>query len=172
MTSVAAWADRRLSGPHGGCRVTGITSAACSGCGPDRSTDERGGRIAECFRAQTPSRSIFTASRSTWCGASNAPNTCSISRGSSAARPSWLRPGGRIAICAWLAGSDMTVSDRDQQVHDVCEGFLCPSLGTAADYRGWMEDAGLVCRSYDDWTDRVAQTWEICPGWGRESGHA
>ena len=74
----------------------------------------------------------------------------------------WLRPGGRVAICAWLAGSDMAVSDRDQQVHDVCEGFLCPSLGTAADYRGWMEDAGLVCRSYDDWTERVAQTWEIC----------
>jgi tocopherol O-methyltransferase len=74
----------------------------------------------------------------------------------------WLRPGGRIAICAWLAGSDLSVPDREGQVRRVCEGMLCPSLGTGEDYCRWMEDAGLVRCSYDDWTDRVARTWEIC----------
>ena len=74
----------------------------------------------------------------------------------------WLKPGGRMAICAWLAGSDETVADRERQVYEVCEGFLCPSLGRAEDYCTWMQDAGLVRRSYDDWTERVAQTWEIC----------
>jgi tocopherol O-methyltransferase len=73
----------------------------------------------------------------------------------------WLKPGGRMAICAWLAGD--TASDaRRQLVHDVCEGFFCPSLGTANDYERWMENAGLNVEHSLDWTDRVSRTWEIC----------
>ena len=74
----------------------------------------------------------------------------------------WLRPGGRVAICAWLAGDDVTDGPAAQQVYDVCEGFFCPSLGSSADYRTWMEQAGLEFDDYQDWTDRVTQTWEIC----------
>jgi tocopherol O-methyltransferase len=74
----------------------------------------------------------------------------------------WLRPGGRMMICAWLAGDEPLDDARRQRVYDVCEGFLCPSLGTAGDYRGWMEQAGLGFTAYDDWTDRVVETWEIC----------
>ncbi len=73
----------------------------------------------------------------------------------------WLRPRGRVAICAWLAG-DTTDPARRQQVHDVCEGFLCPSLGTEHDYRQWMSEAGLQTIRVMDWTSSVAQTWEIC----------
>ena len=75
---------------------------------------------------------------------------------------SWLRPGGRMAICAWLAGEPPLTPAATKLVHDVCEGFLCPSLGTMNDYRTWMSDAGLVERHAYDWTDRVAKTWEIC----------
>lgn len=74
---------------------------------------------------------------------------------------SWLRPGGRMMICAWLSGDDLDEARR-QRVYDVCEGFLCPSLGTAGDYRSWMEAAGLEFSHYADWTDRVVETWEIC----------
>lgn len=74
----------------------------------------------------------------------------------------WLKPGGRMAICAWLAGDDVTDGPAAQQVYDVCEGFFCPSLGLSQDYRTWMEQAGLVFDEYQDWTDRVTQTWEIC----------
>jgi len=74
----------------------------------------------------------------------------------------WLKPGGRIAICAWLAGDAPHSEDTVKQVYDVCEGFLCPSLGTMDDYAGWMRDAGLEVQATHDWTDRVAQTWEIC----------
>lgn len=73
----------------------------------------------------------------------------------------WLRPGGRMAICAWLAGKngdETTV----RQVYDVCEGFLCPSLGSAADYVGWFEKAGLQVEQTHDWTPRVTRTWELC----------
>lgn len=81
----------------------------------------------------------------------------------------WLRPGGRVAICAWLAGQRHD-AEANQRVYDVCEGFLCPSLGTAADYQEWMTAAGLELETYHDWTDRVARTWEICDRRVRRSG--
>jgi tocopherol O-methyltransferase len=74
----------------------------------------------------------------------------------------WLKPGGRVAICAWLAGDGLEDAGRAQLVYDVCEGFVCPSLGSFEDYRGWMEEAGLQVETTGDWTDQVAQTWEIC----------
>ncbi|MFH1300885.1 MAG: class I SAM-dependent methyltransferase [Planctomycetota bacterium] len=75
---------------------------------------------------------------------------------------SWLRPGGRMAICAWLAGDHLENEDAVQQVYDVCEGFFCPSLGSAEDYQSWMENAGLEFQGYNNWTNRVSQTWKIC----------
>lgn len=74
----------------------------------------------------------------------------------------WLKPGGRVAICAWLAGENLEREEQIQQVKDVCRGFLCPSLGTASDYIAWMEAAGLQMSHVQDWTDRVSRTWEIC----------
>jgi tocopherol O-methyltransferase len=73
----------------------------------------------------------------------------------------WLRPNGRIAICAWLAG-DRTDASTVQHVHDVCEGFFCPSLGTQHDYVEWMQQAGFEIRACHDWTSSVTKTWEIC----------
>lgn len=74
----------------------------------------------------------------------------------------WLRPGGRLAICAWLAGEGTLSPQQIREVEQVCEGFFCPSLGTAGDYRQWIEDAGLKMVQYADWTERVARTWEVC----------
>ncbi len=73
----------------------------------------------------------------------------------------WLKPGGTMAICAWLAG-DTADAERAQQVHEVCEGFFCPSLGTFEDYQSWMKNAGLQVEQSLDWTSRVSRTWEIC----------
>ncbi len=74
----------------------------------------------------------------------------------------WLKPDGRMAICAWLAAERLQKVEQVQQVVDVCEGFLCPSLGSAIDYRHWMEEAGMEVQQTLDWTERVARTWEIC----------
>jgi tocopherol O-methyltransferase len=74
----------------------------------------------------------------------------------------WLRPGGRIAICAWLAGDRANTEQGRQLVYDVCEGFFCPSLGASEDYVRWFEQAGLVMERNEDWTSRVLKTWEIC----------
>jgi len=81
----------------------------------------------------------------------------------------WLRPGGRMAICAWLAGENL-VQEQRRQVFYVCEGFFCPSLGTSADYQRWMSEAGLIVRYVYDWTTRVERTWEICRSRVRRSG--
>lgn len=75
---------------------------------------------------------------------------------------SWLRPCGRMTICAWLAGPRASEPSGAEQVRRVCEGFLCPSLGSSSDYTGWMSDAGLIVEPMLDWTDRVTETWEIC----------
>ncbi len=74
----------------------------------------------------------------------------------------WLKPGGRVVICAWLAGEVEGDESATQQVYDVCEGFFCPSLGSFEDYTRWMTDAGLTVASTHEWTDRVDRTWEIC----------
>ena len=74
----------------------------------------------------------------------------------------WLKPGGRVAICAWLSGDDEQAAETQRLVYEVCEGFFCPSLGTQADYRKWLTDAGLEMRSTNIWTKRVLKTWEIC----------
>ncbi|MFO0921607.1 MAG: class I SAM-dependent methyltransferase [Pirellulales bacterium] len=74
----------------------------------------------------------------------------------------WLKPGGRLAICAWLCGDDESSPNTQRLVHEVCEGFFCPSLGTQADYRQWFEQAGLRNVTTEIWTDKVLKTWEIC----------
>jgi tocopherol O-methyltransferase len=79
----------------------------------------------------------------------------------------WLRPGGRVALCAWLAGD---AEDAHREALRVCEGFLCPSLGTASDYRGWLTEAGLSVRTFEDLTAQVGQTWDICIRRVRASG--
>jgi tocopherol O-methyltransferase len=83
---------------------------------------------------------------------------------------SWLKPGGRVAICAWLEGAQAESDAERQAVYDVCEGFFCPSLGSMEDYRHWMTSAGLVVESEHDWTQRVLKTWEICERRVRRSG--
>ncbi len=74
----------------------------------------------------------------------------------------WLRPGGRVGICAWLAGPQSVTPEGRALVERVCDDFFCPSLGTAADYQGWMIDAGLVPIQEEICTEKVSQTWEIC----------
>ncbi len=82
----------------------------------------------------------------------------------------WLKPGGRIAICAWLAAEDAERPGKREQVENVCDAFLCPSLGTFGDYRGWMTNAGLEIVLTADWTRRVERTWELCDARVRRLG--
>jgi tocopherol O-methyltransferase len=71
----------------------------------------------------------------------------------------WLRPGGRVALCAWLAGDGPQAG---AGAWKVCDAFLCPSLGTADNYRRWLADAGLEPVEFLDLTRQVEATWEVC----------
>jgi len=83
----------------------------------------------------------------------------------------WLKPGGRVAICVWLAAEDAADRpDKREQVEAVCDAFLCPSLGTFSDYCGWMTDSGLEIVITEDWTRRVERTWELCEARVRRLG--
>ncbi len=74
----------------------------------------------------------------------------------------WLRPGGRVAICAWLAGPEPLSDQQTRLVQQVCRGFLCPSLASAREYLDWFHQAGLVNARFEDWTPQVMRTWELC----------
>ena len=74
----------------------------------------------------------------------------------------WLRPGGRMAICAWLAQDRPHSGAVAGEIRAVCEGFLCPSLGTPRDYLSWVAGAGLTHCRFLDLTGQVTKTWEIC----------
>jgi tocopherol O-methyltransferase len=74
----------------------------------------------------------------------------------------WLRPEGKVAICAWLAGDSPLSDSQTKLVYDVCEGFFCPSLGEEQDYCDWLTAAGLKMTRVHNWTTRVSRTWEIC----------
>lgn len=74
----------------------------------------------------------------------------------------WLKPGGRFALCAWLAGTPPLRPEQSDGARAVCRGMFCPSLGSRADYVQWFEDAGMKVTFQSLWTKQVQRTWEIC----------
>ena len=74
----------------------------------------------------------------------------------------WLRTGGKFALCAWLAGREPLSPEKQALAQNVCKGMFCPSLGSQQDYIEWFQAAGLKVTVSEIWTDRVKQTWEIC----------
>jgi tocopherol O-methyltransferase len=73
----------------------------------------------------------------------------------------WLRPGGRVVLCAWETGDGPLSEESQRRVYNVCAGFGYPSLASGEDYRRWIADAGLEVERCSDWTARVSRTWEI-----------
>lgn len=145
-----------------GCHVTGITLSAVQRCWASTSARWQGlSRQAQFLRADAEkvvlSAGAFDVVWSVECTEHLFDKAAFFRRAAT-----WLRPGGRIAICAWLAAEPPHSPSAKQLIHDVCEGFLCPSLGTMTDYQRWMTGAGLVMRHAYDWTPRVTKTWEIC----------
>jgi tocopherol O-methyltransferase len=72
-----------------------------------------------------------------------------------------LKPGGRLALCAWLTG-DCRSAESKQLVADVCRGMLCPSLANLEDYTRWIAAAGLSDIEAEDITRQVERTWKYC----------
>ena len=66
-----------------------------------------------------------------------------------------LKPGGTLAICAWLR-RDGAMSPGDQKlVATIAEAMMSASLDSLSNYRDWMCDAGLTVTTAEDITRHV-----------------
>jgi tocopherol O-methyltransferase len=72
-----------------------------------------------------------------------------------------LKPGGRLALCAWLRGGRRSGA-ATRLVREVCDGMLCPDFGSRRDYLDWMKGAGFTQSRCMLITRRVEKTWDIC----------
>jgi tocopherol O-methyltransferase len=73
-----------------------------------------------------------------------------------------LRPGGALAVCAWLARPDATACEIRHLLEPICREGRLPGMGTAAEYGQMAERAGFNVERVDDLSARVARTWWLC----------
>jgi tocopherol O-methyltransferase len=73
-----------------------------------------------------------------------------------------LRPGGVLAVCAWLRGEQSTPANHQELVATIGRAMLSASLDTLSQYAEWMRQANLEVQTAKDITRNVAPTWEYC----------
>jgi tocopherol O-methyltransferase len=73
-----------------------------------------------------------------------------------------LRPSGRVAICAWLAGEAAPAWQRRWLLDPISAAGRLVTLATASQYRRSLAAAGLVDVTFEDLSTAVARTWTIC----------
>jgi tocopherol O-methyltransferase len=73
-----------------------------------------------------------------------------------------LRPGGRIAVFAWLARRGARPWEERHLLEPICREGRLPGMGSEDDYREWATKAGFVAESFEDLSTRVRRTWAIC----------
>lgn len=73
-----------------------------------------------------------------------------------------LKPGGRLAVFAWLARERASPWEVRHFLEPICREGRLPSIGTPAEYRALAEGAGFRVAAYEDLSRSVARTWSIC----------
>jgi tocopherol O-methyltransferase len=73
-----------------------------------------------------------------------------------------LKPGGVLAVCAWLRRDGPLREEEQSLVDTIAEAMLSASLGSLSDYQAWMRDAGLMVTAAEDITRHVEPTWSHC----------
>jgi tocopherol O-methyltransferase len=73
-----------------------------------------------------------------------------------------LKPGGVLAVCAWLRRDGPLHEEEQSLVDTIAEAMLSASLGSLSEYQGWMRDAGLTVTEAEDITRHVEPTWSYC----------
>ena len=73
-----------------------------------------------------------------------------------------LKPGGTLAVCAWLRRDGPLRQEEQELVNTIAEAMLSASLDSLSDYRRWMRDAGLTVTVAEDITRHVEPTWSHC----------
>jgi tocopherol O-methyltransferase len=73
-----------------------------------------------------------------------------------------LKPGGMLAVCAWLASDDPSPREVRHLLEPICREGRLPGMGNEADYRRFGEQAGFRVAGVEDLSDHVRRTWSIC----------
>lgn len=73
-----------------------------------------------------------------------------------------LRPGGRGVVVAWLTRDGPGGYESKYLLDPICREGRMPSMGSAAEYRSMLEQAGFHDIRFSDLTDRVKKTWAVC----------
>ena len=73
-----------------------------------------------------------------------------------------LVPGGRLVICAWMAGPAPKAWERKHLLEPICREGCLVGMGDETDYRRWISAAGLTMEHVDDLSRKVRRTWPIC----------
>ena len=72
------------------------------------------------------------------------------------------KPGGVLALCAWLQTDPLPSPDHAQLIAEICLGMLCPQLASMQDYTGWMSEGGFERIVAEEITPHVKETWAHC----------
>lgn len=73
-----------------------------------------------------------------------------------------LVPGGRLVICAWMAGPAPKPWERKHLLEPICREGCLVGMGDEADYRRWIADAGLTLEQTENLSRKVRRTWPTC----------
>lgn len=73
-----------------------------------------------------------------------------------------LRPGGRLAICAWIAAEAARPWERRHLLEPICREGRLPGMGTETDYRELLTRAGFAVEAVTDISREVRGTWWVC----------
>jgi tocopherol O-methyltransferase len=73
-----------------------------------------------------------------------------------------LKPGGVLAVCAWLRGEQCAPDRHRELVATIGRAMFSASLDTLSQYATWMRDVNLKVETAIDITKNVAPTWEHC----------
>ncbi len=72
-----------------------------------------------------------------------------------------LRPGGRLALTAWLSGPNPSDQEQRKYLTPICEEGRLGGLVTADELRAAAQEAGLVVDGLECLGDRVRRTWSV-----------
>jgi tocopherol O-methyltransferase len=73
-----------------------------------------------------------------------------------------LKPGGTLAVCAWLRRDGPMRPSEQELVATIAEAMMSASLDSLSSYSEWMHDAGLIVTAAEDITRQVERTWAHC----------
>ena len=73
-----------------------------------------------------------------------------------------LKPGGTLAVCAWLRRDGPMPPGEQKLVATIAEAMMSASLDSLSSYGDWMRDAGLTVTAAEDITRHVEPTWAHC----------